>query len=249
MCISTLRLRRDRTTGVVDLVQGLSGGSPWAGGVPADADGSTHPRPPALMYASIFGNVSAIIQRLYSGTARYHTQMLRVREFIRFHQIPNPLRQRLEEYFQHAWSYTNGIDMNAVSPATTQRGSWRPALAIAPGGKRSRSWGCGVPSLIPAAPLWTRPCPAPRLAGAERLPGVSSGRYLPAPTPRAAAAVPCLPRCQQRLPARTRCEVQDHACAPRGHASAPWRRAFHALLYLPRLHRDPTRRRGRGYTR
>lgn len=73
--------------------------------------------PPALMYASIFGNVSAIIQRLYSGTARYHTQMLRVKEFIRFHQIPNPLRQRLEEYFQHAWSYTNGIDMNAVSPA------------------------------------------------------------------------------------------------------------------------------------
>uniref|UniRef100_A0A8C7EDW8 Potassium voltage-gated channel subfamily H member 2-like n=1 Tax=Nothoprocta perdicaria TaxID=30464 RepID=A0A8C7EDW8_NOTPE len=70
--------------------------------------------PAALMYASIFGNVSAIIQRLYSGTARYHTQMLRVREFIRFHQIPNPLRQRLEEYFQHAWSYTNGIDMNAV---------------------------------------------------------------------------------------------------------------------------------------
>ncbi|XP_062824225.1 potassium voltage-gated channel subfamily H member 7 isoform X4 [Anolis carolinensis] len=66
----------------------------------------------SLMYASIFGNVSAIIQRLYSGTARYHMQMLRVKEFIRFHQIPNPLRQRLEEYFQHAWTYTNGIDMN-----------------------------------------------------------------------------------------------------------------------------------------
>ncbi|XP_068560115.1 potassium voltage-gated channel subfamily H member 7 [Cebidichthys violaceus] len=66
----------------------------------------------SLMYASIFGNVSAIIQRLYSSTARYHAQMLRVREFIRFHQIPNPLRQRLEEYFQHSWAYTNGIDMN-----------------------------------------------------------------------------------------------------------------------------------------
>lgn len=71
------------------------------------------------MYASIFGNVSAIIQRLYSGTARYHTQMLRVKEFIRFHQIPEGLRQRLEEYFQHAWSYTNGIDMNAVSYSQT----------------------------------------------------------------------------------------------------------------------------------
>lgn len=69
----------------------------------------------ALMYASIFGNVSAIIQRLYSGTARYHAQMLRVKEFIRFHQIPNPLRQRLEEYFQHSWTYTNGIDMNTVN--------------------------------------------------------------------------------------------------------------------------------------
>lgn len=81
----------------------------------------------ALMYASIFGNVSAIIQRLYSGTARYHTQMLRVKEFIRFHQIPNPLRQRLEEYFQHAWSYTNGIDMNAVSQ--TRRGLYSKAAS------------------------------------------------------------------------------------------------------------------------
>ncbi|MGH0156017.1 UNVERIFIED_CONTAM: hypothetical protein FKN15_029827 [Acipenser sinensis] len=78
----------------------------------------------SLMYASIFGNVSAIIQRLYSGTARYHTQMLRVKEFIRFHQIPSSLRQRLEEYFQHAWSYTNGIDMNAVSPGFSEGTAW-----------------------------------------------------------------------------------------------------------------------------
>lgn len=85
------------------------------------------------MYASIFGNVSAIIQRLYSGTARYHTQMLRVKEFIRFHQIPNPLRQRLEEYFQHAWSYTNGIDMNAVSPEALMRSGWATRYDSCPG--------------------------------------------------------------------------------------------------------------------
>ena len=72
----------------------------------------------ALMYASIFGNVSAIIQRFYSGTSRYNLQMDRVKEFIRFHQIQNPLRQRLEEYFQHSWSYTNGIDMNTVLKGT-----------------------------------------------------------------------------------------------------------------------------------
>ena len=68
----------------------------------------------SMMYATIFGNVSAIIQRLYSGTARYHMEMGKVKEFIKFHQIPHPLRQRLEEYFQHAWKYTNGIDMNVV---------------------------------------------------------------------------------------------------------------------------------------
>ena len=142
----------------------------------SSAAASRHPAP-ALMYASIFGNVSAIIQRLYSGTARYHTQMLRVKEFIRFHQIPNPLRQRLEEYFQHAWSYTNGIDMNAVSPCPSGPGgagrlAQVPAPANAPGAGR---WGetkvpqaLGVPEAslpaappapAPAAPRWTPPPP------------------------------------------------------------------------------------------
>uniref|UniRef100_A0A8C9DIH1 Potassium voltage-gated channel subfamily H member 2 n=1 Tax=Prolemur simus TaxID=1328070 RepID=A0A8C9DIH1_PROSS len=74
----------------------------------------------SLMYASIFGNVSAIIQRLYSGTARYHTQMLRVREFIRFHQIPNPLRQRLEEYFQHCCDHPGALP-RLLLPSTTRQ--------------------------------------------------------------------------------------------------------------------------------
>ena len=52
------------------------------------------------MYATIFGNVSAMITRLYSGTTRYHAQMLNIKEFVKFHRIPNPLKQRLEEYFQ-----------------------------------------------------------------------------------------------------------------------------------------------------
>lgn len=68
----------------------------------------------ALMHAVIFGNVTAIIQRLYSGMAHYHATMRKVREFIRFYQIPSPLRQRLEDYSQYDYSYTNGIDMNEV---------------------------------------------------------------------------------------------------------------------------------------
>lgn len=96
------------------------------------------------MYASIFGNVSAIIQRLYSGTARYHMQMLRVKEFIRFHQIPNPLRQRLEEYFQHAWTYTNGIDMNMVCTSVSQNRSSAGITAIA-------KWKASLTSFEPRA--------------------------------------------------------------------------------------------------
>ncbi|XP_022789268.1 potassium voltage-gated channel subfamily H member 6-like isoform X2 [Stylophora pistillata] len=68
----------------------------------------------SLFYAAIFGNVAAIIARLYSTTSRYHAQMQKVREFIRFYQIPNPLRQRVEDYAHHMWSYTNGIDMELV---------------------------------------------------------------------------------------------------------------------------------------
>ena len=68
----------------------------------------------ALFYAAIFGNVAAIIARLYSSTSRYHAQMQKVREFIRFYQIPSPLRQRVEDYAHHVWSYTNGIDMEQV---------------------------------------------------------------------------------------------------------------------------------------
>jgi len=51
------------------------------------------------MYATIFGKVSAMIARLYSGTARYHSHLLSIKEFIKFHHIPNPLKTRLEEYF------------------------------------------------------------------------------------------------------------------------------------------------------
>ena len=65
--------------------------------------------------------MSAIIQRLYSGTAKWHAQQAKVKEFARFHQIPNPLRRRLEEFCQHAWSYTNGIDMNQVRDTRTTR--------------------------------------------------------------------------------------------------------------------------------
>ena len=69
----------------------------------------------ALMSAAIFGNVSSIMLRLYQGTEEYHEMQTSIKEFINFHHIPKPLANRLIESYQHAWSYTNGIDMNSVS--------------------------------------------------------------------------------------------------------------------------------------
>ena len=67
------------------------------------------------MYASIFGNMTAIIQRLYSRTSRYHNEVRRIEDFVKFYKIPKPLRETLEEYFRHEWLYTKGVDMELVS--------------------------------------------------------------------------------------------------------------------------------------
>ena len=66
------------------------------------------------MSASIFGNVSSIMLRLYKGTEEYHEKQASIKEFITFHHIPKPLANRLVESYQNSWSHTNGIDMNSV---------------------------------------------------------------------------------------------------------------------------------------
>lgn len=132
---------------------------------------------PALMYASIFG----------AWLGHHPAPVLRPRllphadaagqGFIRFHQIPNPLRQRLGEYFQHAWSYTNGIDMNAVSPCPSGPGgratSLKSQLRRMPPGQGGEGdqgpAGTGrpqnppylpLPQPRPGAPRWSAPRPA-----------------------------------------------------------------------------------------
>uniref|UniRef100_A0A7M4DZK2 Potassium voltage-gated channel subfamily H member 6 n=1 Tax=Crocodylus porosus TaxID=8502 RepID=A0A7M4DZK2_CROPO len=104
----------------------------------------------SLMYASIFGNVSAIIQRLYSGTARYHTQMLRVREFIRFHQIPNPLLNR--QGWDGAWPRSHRMPvldrpcpgLQAMAPRAPGGSGCTPRLPVS---WPNRAWGRHRPQL------------------------------------------------------------------------------------------------------
>ncbi|XP_022254138.1 potassium voltage-gated channel subfamily H member 8-like [Limulus polyphemus] len=68
----------------------------------------------ALMHAVVFGNVTAIIQRMYSRRSQYQTKLRDLKDFFRLHQISKQLRQRMIDYFQTTWSLNHGIDPNEV---------------------------------------------------------------------------------------------------------------------------------------
>ncbi|XP_069068171.1 potassium voltage-gated channel subfamily H member 8 [Pleurodeles waltl] len=68
----------------------------------------------ALMHALVFGNVTAIIQRMYNRWSLYHTRTKDLKDFIRVHHLPQSLKQRMLEYFQTTWSVNNGIDSNEL---------------------------------------------------------------------------------------------------------------------------------------
>uniref|UniRef100_A0A3B3ZKU7 Uncharacterized protein n=1 Tax=Periophthalmus magnuspinnatus TaxID=409849 RepID=A0A3B3ZKU7_9GOBI len=68
----------------------------------------------ALMHAVVFGNVTAIIQRMYSRRSLYHTRTKDLKDFIRVHRLPKALEQRMLECFQTMWSVNNGIDVSEL---------------------------------------------------------------------------------------------------------------------------------------
>ncbi|XP_036400634.1 potassium voltage-gated channel subfamily H member 8 [Megalops cyprinoides] len=68
----------------------------------------------ALMHAVVFGNVTAIIQRMYSRRSLYHTRTKDLKDFIRVHRLPKSLEQRVMECFQTTWSVNNGIDVSEL---------------------------------------------------------------------------------------------------------------------------------------
>lgn len=66
------------------------------------------------MYATIFGHVTTIIQQMMSATARYHEMLNNVREFMKLHEVPNALRERVMDYVVSTWAMTKGIDSKKV---------------------------------------------------------------------------------------------------------------------------------------
>ena len=72
----------------------------------------------AIIYASIFGNLAAIIQRLYSQSSQQHQNLRLIRDFARLYHLPKALKESLEDHFKHEWSFNEGVDMDSVSFTT-----------------------------------------------------------------------------------------------------------------------------------
>lgn len=70
----------------------------------------------ALMHATIFGNVTALVQRMYGARKSvYQTKWRDLKDFTILHSVPKHLKQRMQDYFQTMWSLNHGIDPTEVS--------------------------------------------------------------------------------------------------------------------------------------
>lgn len=63
----------------------------------------------------VFGNVTAIVQRMYARRSAYQSKWRDLKDFQKLHQIPNELKQRVEDYFQTMWALNHGIDPHEVN--------------------------------------------------------------------------------------------------------------------------------------
>lgn len=68
----------------------------------------------ALLYATIFGHVTTIIQQMTSATAKYHDMLNNVREFMKLHEVPKALSERVMDYVVSTWAMTRGLDTDKV---------------------------------------------------------------------------------------------------------------------------------------
>ncbi|XP_055691970.1 potassium voltage-gated channel protein eag isoform X3 [Lutzomyia longipalpis] len=68
----------------------------------------------ALLYATIFGHVTTIIQQMTSATAKYHDMLNNVREFMKLHEVPKALSERVMDYVVSTWAMTKGLDTEKI---------------------------------------------------------------------------------------------------------------------------------------
>ena len=84
------------------------------------------------MYASIFGNLTVIIQRLYLKSLTQHDDLRLIRDFARSFKIPRSLQESLENHVLHENVSMSVSAISRVSP-----------IAASPYLSRSVGFSCG----------------------------------------------------------------------------------------------------------
>lgn len=79
----------------------------------------------ALLYATIFGNVTTIFQQMYANTNRYHEMLNSVRDFLKLYQVPKGLSERVMDYIVSTWSMSRGIDTDKVTIQSKSLCYWK----------------------------------------------------------------------------------------------------------------------------
>ena len=61
-----------------------------------------------------------------SATAKYHDMLNNVREFMKLHEVPKALSERVMDYVVSTWAMTKGLDTDKVS----NNWRWRRRLLL-----------------------------------------------------------------------------------------------------------------------
>ena len=69
----------------------------------------------ALMYASVFGNLTVILQRLCVQSSKQHGDLHLIREFAKFHKIPTVLKEIMEDHVLQESLFVKADDLQTVT--------------------------------------------------------------------------------------------------------------------------------------
>lgn len=84
----------------------------------------------ALLYATIFGHVTTIIQQMTSATAKYHEMLNNVREFMKLNEVPRALSERVMDYVVSTWAMSKGLDTCMVLSLIRMQQQFNPLFHI-----------------------------------------------------------------------------------------------------------------------
>lgn len=71
----------------------------------------------SVLYATIFGQVTTLVESLDQMNRRYQMELQRFIEFASMYKLPHRLRSRIFEQVQYTWQVTCGINMESILTA------------------------------------------------------------------------------------------------------------------------------------